>query len=93
MQLTDEQGQSEARLARTVECDASSEEVQGSFPCREVTLDRRLCRTLQMDTVAKCPLERGELTQKRTLVPKKRLEPKRTRLSVLEIDIRQEVAN
>ena len=62
-------------------------------PCRKVTLDRRLCRTLQMDTVAKCPLETGELSQKRTLVPKKRLERKRTRLTVLEKDIRQEVAS
>ena len=33
-------------------------------PCRVVTLDRRLCRTLQMDTVAKCLLEKGELSQK-----------------------------
>ena len=62
-------------------------------PCRKVILDRQLCRTLQMDTVAKCPLETGELSQKRTLVPKKRLERKRTRLSVLEKDIRQEVAS
>ena len=62
-------------------------------PCREVTLDRRLCRTLQVDTVAKCPLETGELLQKRTLVPKKRLERKWTRFSVWEEDIRQEVAS
>ena len=46
-----------------------------------------------MDAVAKCPLETGELSQKRALVPKKRLERNRTRLSVLEKDIRQEVAS
>ena len=70
-----------------------STDAQGQSDARLARLDRRLRRTQQMDTVAKCPLGRDELSRKRALVRKKHLERKRSRLSAWEKGIRPEVAN